>query len=273
MIPFYSGEKKNVIPVYECSYYFQGYVSQGFKSYFKKEYKHYLFVADDLILNPIINEINYTQHFKLNSNTSFIPGFGTLHEVKDFWARVGEAFHWNINFPGVEVKDELPDYKTALQLFTKFGLEIKPLHYLQIYKKQEFPEQFKIKKILYYFLRKRREFKNRNTEFHLSYPLVGSYSDIFVVSSDSIKQFSQYCGVFASTRLFVEVAVPTSLVLSAEEISTEKDLKLQGEALWTEEQYKILDKYDGKLDLLLNDFPANLLYLHPIKLSKWKTAL
>jgi hypothetical protein len=273
LVPFYTGEKKNVIPVYECSYYFQGYVSQGFKSYFKEEYKHYFFVADDLILNPIINEINYTQHFKLNPNTSFIPGFGTLHEVKDFWPRVGEAFLWNINFSGVEAKDELPDYTAALQLFAKFGLEIKPLKYLQIFKKQKFPSQFKIKKILYYFLWKRRQFKNRNKEYHLSYPLVGSYSDIFVVSSDSIKQFSHYCGVFASTRLFVEVAVPTSLVLSAEEIITEKDLKLQGEALWTKEQYKILDKYDGELDLLLNDFPENLLYLHPIKLSKWKTAL
>jgi hypothetical protein len=273
LVPFYSGDKKNVIPVYECSFYFQGYVSQGFKSYFKKECKHYLFVADDLILNPKINEINYTQHFKLNSNTSFIPEFGTLHEVKDFWSRVVEAFKWNVNFSGVEAKNQLPDYTTALQIFAKFGLEIKPLNYLQIFKKQEFPRLFKINKILHYFLLKRREIKNRNKEFHLSYPLVGSYSDIFVVSSDSIKQFSHFCGVFASTRLFVEFAVPTSLVLSASEIVTEKKLKLQGEALWTKEQYQRLDKYEWDLDLLLNDFPKNLLYLHPIKLSKWKTKL
>lgn len=273
LVPFYTGVIKNVIPVYECSYNFQGYVSQGFKTYFKEEYKHYFFVADDLILNPIINEKNYTQHLKLNAKTSFLPEMITLHERVEFWPQVSEAFQWNINFPGVEAKKELPDYDTALQLFAKFGLEIKPLRYLQIYKKQEFPGLFKIKKNLYYFLLKRRQFKNRNKEFHLSYPLVGSYSDIFVVSSDSIKQFSHYCGVFASTRLFVEVAVPTSLVLSAGEIITEKDLKLQGEALWTKEQHKILDKYDGKLDLLLNDFPENHLYLHPIKLSKWKTEL
>ena len=102
---------------------------------------------------------------------------------------------------------------------------------------------------------------------------MGSYSDIFVISSNTIKQFSHYCGVFASTRLFVEVAVPTSLVLSADEIVTENDLKLQGEALWTKEQYEILDKYEGNLESLLNDFPEKLLYLHPIKLSQWKTEL
>ena len=273
LVPFYNGEKNNVIPVYECSYYFQGYVSQGFKSYFRDEYKHYFFIADDLILNPVINENNYSKYLKLNTSASFIPEIISLHKRKDFWPRIGDAFSWNINFPGVEAKNQLPDCDAALQLFAKFGLEIKPLNYLQIFNKQEFPKLFKIKKVLCYFLWKRRQFKNKNREYHLSYPLVGAYSDIFVISAESIKQFSHYCGVFASTRLFVEVAVPTSMVLSASEIVTEKDLKLQGEALWTKEQHKILDKYEGKLNLLLNDFPENHLYLHPIKLSKWKTEL
>lgn len=272
LVPFYTGEKKNVIPVFECSYNFQGYVSQGFKTYFKEEYKHYFFVADDLILNPIINETNYTQHLKLNSKTSFLPEIIGLHERGEFWTHVVRAFKWNINFPGVEAKNELPDYTTAIQLFAKFGLIIKPLTYLQLYKKQEFPGLAKIKKFQSYYLWKKTLFKNKNKEFHLSYPLVSSYSDIFVISSDAIKQFSQYCGVFAATRLFVEIAVPTAIVLSASEIVIQKDLKLQGGALWTPEQCEILDKYDGKLELLLNDFPENLLYLHPIKLSKWKTA-
>ena len=273
LIPFYTGDKKNVIPVYECSYHFQGYVSQGFKSYFKDEYKHYFFVADDLILNPVINENNYTQHLKLNANTSFLPEIISLHQRKDFWSHIIGAFRWNINFPGVEAKNQLPDYDTALQMFAKFGIEIKPLRYLHLFKKQEFPGLLKIKKMKSYFLWERRLYKNRNREFHLSYPLVSAYSDIFVISAESIKKFSHYCGVFASTRLFVEVAVPTSLVLSSSEIVTEKDLKLQGKALWTKEQFQILDKYEERLNLLLNYFPENHLYFHPIKLSKWNTEL
>lgn len=273
LVPFYTGEKKNVIPVYESSYNFQGYVSQGFKTYFKEEYKHYFFVADDLILNPIINETNYSQHLKLKPKTSFVPETIGLHERGEFWTHVVKAFRWNINFPGVEAQNELPDYSTALQLFSKFGLEIKPLTYLQIYKEQEFSGFSKIKKFQSYYSWKRTLFENKNKEFHLSYPLVSSYSDIFVISADSIKQFIQYSGVFASTRLFVEIAIPTAIVLSASEIVIQKDLELQGGALWTPEQCEILDKYDGKLDLLLNDFPENLLYLHPIKLSKWNTAL
>ncbi|WP_269225943.1 hypothetical protein [Flavobacterium eburneipallidum] len=273
LIPFYTGEKKNVIPVYESSYNFQGYVSQGFKTYFKEEYKHYFFVADDLILNPIINETNYSQHLHLKSKTSFVPETIGLHERGEFWTHVVKAFNWNVNLPGVEAKNELPDYATALQLFSNFGLEIKPLTYLQLYKKQEFPGLAKIKKFQSYYSWKKTLIENKNKEFHLSYPLISSYSDVFVISADSIKQFIHYCGVFASTGLFVEIAIPTAIVLSADEIVIEKDLELKGGALWTPEQCEILDKYDRKLELLLNDFPEKLLYLHPIKLSKWNTAL
>jgi len=103
LVPFYNGKKTNVIPVYESSYYFQGYISQGFKSYFKEDYEHYFFVADDMILNPIINETNYRENLKLNSNTCFIPEFVNLHECENGWERVGESFFWNINVPGVKV--------------------------------------------------------------------------------------------------------------------------------------------------------------------------
>src|SRR4030042_4685799 len=69
LVPFYNGEKSNVIPVYENSHYFQGYIAQGFKIFYKKDYAHYIFIADDLILNPVINEKNYAIHFKLKKNS------------------------------------------------------------------------------------------------------------------------------------------------------------------------------------------------------------
>ncbi len=79
--------------------------------------------------------------------------------------------------------------------------------------------------------------------------------------------------MFSATNLFVEIALPTSLVLSAKEIVSEKDLKLQGKALWWETKDQELDKYDHSLKQLLDQFPINYLYLHPIKLSKWKMDL
>ncbi len=274
LMPFYNGVKQNVIPVYECSYYFQGYISQGFKSFYKKDYTHYFFIADDLILNPEINENNYSEHLKLGINSCFIPGFISLHDLVEWWPRVGEAYRWSIDFSGIEAKNQLPDYEKALQKFQQFGLKISPLRFNQIWKTPSSIKEF-LKLILddkIYFFRYLMD-KFSNKRYKLSYPIIGSYSDICIISSDTIKQFCHYCGVFAATRLFVEVGLPTSLVLSANDIRTEKDLKYKGKALWTKKDYQELDIYDNSLKHLFSEFPENYLYLHPIKLSKWHIEL
>ncbi|MBN8650204.1 MAG: hypothetical protein J0L67_02190 [Cytophagales bacterium] len=63
VIPFYAGSETNVIPVYDHSYYFQGYIAQALK-FISHKFDHYLFIADDLFLNPAINQSNYSNFFK-----------------------------------------------------------------------------------------------------------------------------------------------------------------------------------------------------------------
>lgn len=79
-----------------------------------------------------------------------------------------------------------------------------------------------------------------------------------------------YCGAFSATRLFVEMAIPTALVLSSDNIRLGKDIKLNPGAMWIEDDFKILEPYGHNLAKLLTDFPSDKLYLHPIKLSQWK---
>jgi hypothetical protein len=271
LVPFYTGEKSNVIPVYESSYFFHGYVAQGFKYFFKEEYTHYFFIADDLLLNPVINEKNYTEYFRLSKITCFLPEIITLHERKDWWPRVVEAFKYNINQEGVEANNLLPEYYVALESFKNFGLEIKPLHFNQIWKQLVTTRDW-LRMLIrdrFYLIRYFKSwFKNK---YNLPYPFIAGYSDIFIVSSDAIKYFCHYCGIFAATKLFVEVGLPTGMVLSAKEIVTEKDLRLQGKPIWTKDDYKLLENYGSNLNMLLSDFPANYLYVHPIKLSRWST--
>lgn len=274
LVPFYNGEKENVIPVYDNSFYFQGYVAQGFKHYFNEEFDHYFFVADDMVINPKINETNYTTHLQLGPNSCFLPEFISLHEART-WPRVGEAYRWNIKIKGVEVSGQIPSYQEALKKLNGFGLEIEPLDFKSV---NYIPNT--INKWLFFFrtstlsdstsLLFRYLFsKFQKKKYSLSYPIVGSYSDIFVVSSDAIKQFCHYCGVFAATELFVEIGLPTAMMLAAKEIKTEKNLNFQGKALWTKKEYQELDKYNYSLENLIENFPENYLYLHPIKLSKW----
>ncbi|SHN09787.1 hypothetical protein [Polaribacter sp. KT 15] len=266
LVPFYKGTKENVISVYENSYYFQGYVSQGLSSFFKDEYVHYFFIGDDLLLNPKINESNYTENLKLDKDTSFIPGFMSLHKLDFLWPHTKDALNYNLSIDGIEAKSMLPNYEEAILLFKKFNLEIDSLKFEQLFNRPLLRYNFKaLKRFIAYHYKKRL-----NKEYNLSYPIVGSYSDIFVVSSNTIKDFCLYSGVFSATNMFVELAIPTAMVLSAKKIVTEKDLDLQGIALWSMEDYKILDKYNYNLNGLQNDFPEKYLYIHPIKLSKWK---
>lgn len=109
--------------------------------------------------------------------------------------------------------------------------------------------------------------KLMNTKYHLNYSLVGEHSDIFVVSANVIEKFARYYGLFVAVKLFVKLTIPTSLVLTEGAIKTESLLKIRGEALWYHEYY-ILKPYQRKLRNILNDFPSQYLYLHPVKLSK-----
>jgi hypothetical protein len=284
LMPFYDGDKPGVIPVYENSIYFQGYIAQGFTHYYKPEFDHYLFVADDLILNPNINEGNYSDYFKLNPDTSFIPNLLRFNEMKYFWPRNREAFDFKIRVRGLEVVNELPSSEVARRKFEKFNIEPGPLRYKQIFRipgksaKAWLRALYKNKRDIFLYLTD----KLFPIKYNLRYPLIGSYSDISIVSGRAIKEFCHLCGVFAAANLHVEIALPTSIVLSASYLITEKDLEKKGRALWPDgwnclhgedrlakDDYKELEKYGLDLGALMDEFPEKYLYIHPIKLSKW----
>ena len=271
LMPFYDGNKENVIPIYESSYYFQGHVAQGFKHYFNEKFDYYFFIGDDLLLNPSINENNYKLHLNLGFGACFLPEIVNIHDSIYEWPRVVEAFQYKPSASGIEIGEQLPNYVQALERFESHGLFLKPLIYDQLHRKRLLPSNpLQVKKIAHHIIWKYLRWKGRNLTFSLPYPVIGGYSDIFVIASDSMKSFSNYCGLFAVTKLFAELAIPTAIILSSKKIVQEKDLKLSGCALWTKEDHKILLPYNKNLKNLLDNFPLNHLYLHPIKLSQWK---
>jgi hypothetical protein len=271
LVPFYTGDQKNVIPVYENSKYFQGYVAQGLNHFYNERFTHYFFVADDMILHPDMNENNYSEYFNLDEKKSFIPDFFSIYKSGWFWPHTKDAIFFRTSKEGLEVEKELPDAVEAEKRLLKTGAISCPLC-------QEEPLKWKH---LYPKLNRNMFYKkNRDPFLHwindsihkkrytLNYPLVGSYSDIFIVPTQTIKTFGHYCGVFAALELFVEIALPTSLALSSEEIVTEKDLPVKGKPLWKPEIYEYLLPYQNNLELLMKNFPE-VLYIHPVKFSQW----
>jgi hypothetical protein len=100
---------------------------------------------------------------------------------------------------------------------------------------------------------------------------VGGYSDILLVSRETLPRFAQLSGIFAATDMFVEVAIPTAMVLASSGIATERDTTLKGRAYWGDE-IRELAKFNKSMDELLKNFPTGQMYVHPVKLSQWVEA-
>lgn len=295
LVPFYDGDQPNVIPVYENSFYFQGYIAQGLKHYFSEKFEHYIFVGDDLILNPAINENNYKEYFNLSEKASFIPEIFNLHNLtnndtlrfetfnnlpgsppKFYWWRIGEVINYHHPKNGAETSKDLPSFSDADTILKKHGYTVKPLTYQDL-RGGIFPLSFNNRQHRIHAAKYLFHLNPLKKQYTLSYPLVGSYSDVVIVSQASIKKFCHYCGVFAVNELFVEFAIPTALLLASEEVVTEPQLGKRGEIYWTysKEEADAYEKqmqfYHYNLQELISNFPKEKMYIHPIKLSKWKT--
>ena len=280
VIPFYDGERSDVIPVYENSFQFQGYIAQASSIINKDDSDHFLFIADDMIINPKINESSYAEIFGVNSSANFIPELLQLGEIENYWSRLSEACAWGLKAPGVESASQLPSFEEAMQIFKEFGWGPQLINSSAIFQKDRFWATLlrgllrgKIRLSLVGTLLRikifnRGDYKVLQRKVHLHYPLVGGYSDIVLISKQDLPKFARYCGVFAASRLHVELAIPSSLVFATRNIVTEKDISRSGRAYWGDE-VKEFDVYNGNLDTLLENFPDEKLYIHPIKLSEW----
>lgn len=124
--------------------------------------------------------------------------------------------------------------------------------------------------------------KRLPAQLQLDYPLCAGYSDIFLVTADCMQNFCTYCGALAAQNLFVEVAIPTAMVLAASKIAVisdtnrkgiHKTLALKNGDMWPTGDQTLQDTiapFNHSLQTLIENFPAGLLFLHPIKLSQWK---
>ena len=282
LVPFYDGDMDNVIPVYGRSIFFETYIAQAYTVLKNRGFDYFYIVADDMVINPVINENNLLDFFELREGESWIPHLRTLSEQPYFWVGSLLSYIYKPKQKYVEAKGELPDIEEANKLFEKQGL----YNAMQLSRKDVF-RQFtfdissmanKARLAIRILTRLRHPFRKTA---NLAYPLVASYSDTLLVSGETMPKFAHYCGVFGATSLFVEVAIPTALVLASEKrIKTERDITKNGRSYWyscdnvfcedTHYTWDNLEKEYKNLEDMVARFPKDAIYLHPVKLSKWK---
>ena len=263
LIPFYSGDRENVIPVYESSIQFQSYIAQAYQSVKDQGFTHYFVVADDMILNPKIDENNVFEVTGIPEDSAYIT------DIRDYETNRYEVpLFEKISSWGTEVMNILPSKEDAIKVLTEKGMNVMPsrgyalLYFLHHLLKFDWRKMYHA---VYYLIRKDKPFM---------YPALWSYSDILLVPSKNMETFATYSGCLAALNIFVEQAIPIALYLSSEKVVLGSQIKLkqitQLYVLGKQGQKGFEDKYQFSLGKLLEDYPKDLFFVHPIKLSKWK---
>ncbi len=290
LMPFYQhpggekGDKKeeqNIIPVYDNSFYFQGYVAQGFHHYYQEDAPHYIFIADDLMLDPLINENNYADYFNLTENSGFIgrlenqPPYLGDPFTRERWSHAASGYEFNKRIPGLEEISELPSAAEANNRFQSLGLNAIDFNeeekaFIPGIRFASTVLDYPPRKSLKYLALKIVQIRNKIKPYKLSYPLIKSSADIFIVPGSSIHKFCYYCGIFAAANLFVEIAIPTALALVSDEIRLNEDIPNKISLNYNASKVaSILAQHGNDPEKLFNNWQSEYLYIHPIKLSSW----
>lgn len=264
LMPFYRGDDPAVRAVFASSHHFHGFVAQGYPDYHSDDATHYVFAGDDVFLKPRLTASTIVAALGLSETSGYIKGLNSLADAPISWMHLLPAvrtFHRNT---GVEYSRELPVAQEAWDRVARHTVargRLGPRSLLGLSLRPEL-RRTQAMAAAYFLLRPERR--------TLPYPLLWTYSDVFVVPAPAMAEFARLCGIFAAMGLFVEVAVPTALALACEHLRTEQPSGLLGQELWTvEEQRALVERFGASLRRLTGEFPEDWLYVHPVKLSQW----
>lgn len=266
IVPFYTGKKENVIPVYDCSFRFQGYIAQAYDK-FEGDYEQYLFIADDMILNPEMNQENYREYFNVEKNEAFITWTKPIGKLKGwgFGRRFMDPLPVLEWYNGTNWKNEILSADKAFEIAKSKGCG-----------KQDFTIPLKI------VWNNRGNVRVYPRLFVLffkivllgaqqsPYPIWGGYSDVIIVPGEKMKEVAHMMGVFSGMNLYVEIAIPTAINLLCEKVKEQTDIDGKINLIWNvEEKKNLVGKYGGKYNTLAEKWDKEWVLMHPVKLSQW----
>jgi hypothetical protein len=266
-MPFSQTKDADVIPYYEKSHYFQACVTQGLQKLQSIDASHYVFTADDLILNPAINEDNVIERLGGRDRVSIPLVQNISGENGRPWERRLDIARISADSHGCEWTNLLPDRTSLIERMKKLGIShlVDVTHFRQILKnlRQPVPD-------------------SGDVVIDPVYPCLAGYSDVFIIPKDKLVDFAHYAGITSAMKLFAEVAIPTvSLMVSEEldfirieqrinlELTNAEEFSGKGLCLWQRAvddfgslcEYKMANAFAGPY--------RNTLFIHPIKLSRW----
>lgn len=271
LMPFYDGEDEDVIAVYCKSDTFQGYFTQAYQKLKELNFDYWMVVADDMLLNPKISESNLIEILGISTKDSFVPLLEKFDSDLE-WPHARKSLSFTLKNPYVENRSLLPASIETEEKLSLYNVSPQFLSFENIYKKGNFEtEEMALAKFGSRYLNDKDSYRN-NKPLEAEYPFCFGYSDIFCIGRENLKEFCHYCGVFSASDLFVEIAIPTALIMSTKgSVVQENEIEYRGRSIWGKKNVHAFSSvYGYSMDDLVDNFPDNNLYLHPIKITKWQ---
>lgn len=280
LVPFERSTDPDVLTVYRGSFGHCAYAIEHLPALEALEVSYYVFIHDDVLLSPWMNEKNIVAHLGLvNSGDAYIGDIYPVEADVGQWGfQIGSL--WRIAHPrnylsgtGVEsfatVLRYLPPVGEAAERARALG--IPPTTRLD-YR----PDSFQAELPLAYryfgaqnrsdpaFIRglAERLFDSpAPASADIPYPLAcsGPWTDFYVVPRERLARFAHIAAILATAGLFVEMAAPTALMLTCDVIRKATDRNLF--AQWSLEAASPREA----LTTLLHE--PRLISIHPVKLS------
>ena len=275
-MPFYDGADSDVIPVYESSKQFQGYLIQAYDKLKDIQCSHYLFIGDDVLIRPDLDDTNFIARTNMHGKKFLSKDFSPLNSPNKFRWYWTAGTSKSLYDASTNWRDSLYTYEEALNKFNNFfGAK-----YKEVYDEAFFGDPNKpggtvlggwkdakgFLNIVNYFIA-----TNGNT-LHIPYPLAGGgcCADIFCLDKSNLFEFSRLCGIFSAANLFVEIATPTAAVLTFKRYEVIFFPQNSWLILWNEDRNIFADKYSRDVARLHREWDEKFFYVHPVKLSGWK---
>ena len=291
LMPFYRGDREGVISVFGNSFVFQTYIAQARRELQQMPCDDILIIGDDLLLNPELDEFNI--HEKLN----ITPGAFYIDKVEnicsgEFSRPLDEADKFSCTPPGLDQSANrwVPSYDEAFTILRSKGLidSCRLRKYKPFYPLFRSPllgggnayKNYRIFKARVYHFLKMLRYRIKPTTF--AYPCVFGYSDLILIPKEKLDLFCRYLETFATWGMFVEMAIPTAMMLMPDtQVCHADNHRYRTGNVWYpfdpkhyERTNSTIDKLfhacNGDISRLPEEYPREYLYLHPVKLSRFK---
>lgn len=276
LLPLEATDRPDTITYYRGSYCFHGAIVDAFGFLSKKETDWFVFMQDDVLLRPDIDEHNILDFLNVDDCDAFFPAYRKLSQASDRWSwTVRILWKWlhprnTLSGSGMKsVGDFLPITNDISMRLEKHGIppctdipcigpDSTALKNATAFNPPNSRSHHIVQEVAAGLFEESRSIK-------IDHPLLYGVSDFFAVRKRALKNLVNAFGILAAADIFAEVSIPTALVRCCDRISVGDKNGIQCRWAMGADRGDVFDAKSIRNEFIDN---PSLLLIHPMKWSR-----